>query len=193
MGYKRKYTSTDNYDHEIPYSSDDMVLLNPNHYSPPFSLNTNDNVTIDMTYKNVKGIDSSPSRDECWSLQDSLVNTCRRSTISQQTNNDTPVKKITSHLSKDGFKNTINPRTKEIEWSDVARHFEPVSLSNTCDKSKFKSRVDQNKSTAIKNSLIFAPFCRHYDTSLCDDSSDECFSEEDICDDTKLKEHQIVL
>merc|ERR1712226_458126 len=112
-------------------------------------------------------------------------------TVLNKSTNNISKTRIKSQVSKDGFSKSIHPSSKEIKWSDVAHHFEPVSVTNTCDKSKSKCRVDQRKSSMVRNSLIFAPFCRQHDISLFEDVNEEDISEEDICDDTQLKEHQI--
>jgi hypothetical protein len=72
--------------------------------------------------------------------------------------------------------------TREIEWVDVAGIFQNVELPK-------KSKASAEEKPAART--IIAPFCRRIDSEpVAEDESD---TEEDLSDETVLKNHQIVL
>ena len=90
--------------------------------------------------------------------------------------------------------------TEEILWNDVANMFEPVSLgapetrSSTSAKAAILHNTAPSSISGKTGVRIIAPFCHNFDLSdflLCDDFEDE--SDEDLCDETVMARHQVVL
>ena len=78
----------------------------------------------------------------------------------------------------------------EIDWRDVAKIFQPVSLPSLSPSAAKKEKEQHHVVRA--GSTIIAPFCRKVDQTP-PDSDDGSVSEEDVSDEAMLQRHQVVL
>ena len=172
-------------------SSAAAALFNPNHYSSPFLWDNDhpENMPYGRHDFNERRLRS--TSDLRLTSMGGKVGSKRARTNS-------------SSKEKDGKKQNCNEicSTQEIKWSRVASMFRPVSLGSSVDKSSSSSKSkpkpmhSHSAPAVVSGSTIFAPFCRKLEDSSLSEASDGDGSEteeEDISDETLVKNHQKVL
>ena len=163
----------------------DSALFNPNHYSSPFVWDTDD--TENTPYGRATQFDNRMKRPR--------LNSSCQGAIGVDNNNG----KGDNEKNRNNDGNLLRRSTCEIEWSNVAKMFRPVLISE-----KSSSRIaDHHHSVAVPaGSTIIAPFCRKFAINKDSTSENELYTisddddsdtEEELDDEKILESHQKVL